>query len=275
MSEFEKRDGVLCALGADAAFIGLGLVIASTSSLGALTIGSLRILGAFPILSALLMSFTPSQAAELARQGWRGWGLSCLTATLLGVNIWLFGAAPLWGEADGLAQGYLLLPICLAALDFYRGEHVSRSTAWGMSLAALGIIHILVSAHHFSWVAIFIGVSMALYFDLHKRRGFSLLQRVVSDFALLVPFCGLILALHGNWRAIGEHLPATAALGGLTALAYLCYLKASKALSHTVFGVLSLLEPVGLAAIAVLLYHKPISFIDLALMISGAFLVAI
>jgi chloramphenicol-sensitive protein RarD len=229
-------------------------------------IGSLRIVGAFPLLLILLLSIEPIKARELLRWGWSEWRISCLTAALLGINIWLFAAAPLWGEADGLAQGYLFLPVCLAALDLYRGESLSKPVLCGIALATVGSMHSVLSAPHLS--------SMALYFDLHKRRALSLLQRVVSDFALLAPFCCVALAVYGDWDVIRVHWLAAVGLGGLTTLAYIFYLGASKALSHTVFGVLSLLEPVGLAVIAVVLYVKQVSYMDLALMVSGAVLVS-
>jgi chloramphenicol-sensitive protein RarD len=268
-----KRLGILYSVVCNIAFIVLGIITSFAQGMGATHIAALRIVGAVAVLLPIFLVFHRTQAVALLKMGWSEWAKSLATSLILGLNIWLFAAAPLWGDADGVAQGYLLLPIFLAALDLVRREPTSRLTYWGIGFALLGIAHTLWSAPHFSWVSLAISMSQTLYFYLHKKRSLSLMQRAISDFIWLVPLCVLSLSLYGGWSAASDHPVYAISFGVITATAYLFYLGASKELSHTVFGILMLLEPIGLAVVAVVLYQKDMSYLDISLMGLGALLV--
>jgi chloramphenicol-sensitive protein RarD len=268
-----KKLGIFYSIACNIAFIVLGIITSFAQDMGALNIAALRVIGAVVVLLPIFVVFYRGQAEALLKMGCSEWAKSLATSLILGLNIWLFAAAPLWGDAASVAHGYLLLPIFLAALDIFRREPTPVLTYCGIGFAILGIAHTLWSAPHFSWVSLAIAMSQTLYFYLHKKRSLSLMQRAISDFIWLAPLCVLSLSLYGGWAAASQHWGYAASFGAITAVAYLFYLGASKELSHTVFGILMLLEPIGLAVVAVVLYRKDMSYLDMSLMGLGALLV--
>ncbi|MCW3482072.1 EamA family transporter RarD [Neisseriaceae bacterium JH1-16] len=181
------------------------------------------------------------------------------SAALVGVQLWLFMWAPLHGRGLQVSLGYFLLPLTmvLAGRLVYR-DRLSRWQWLAAGCAALGVANELVRIGGLSWETLLVALGYPLYFMLRRRLGTDHLGGLWVDMLLLVPaalcFLGPApLAPFASHSVLWGLVPL---LGVISATALACYIFASRALSFSLFGLLSYVEPVLLVGVALLLGER-------------------
>ncbi len=224
-----------------------------------------RVLMTLPFTSALLLwrgqAGTLRQLLAQARTEAALAGLLLLSAALLGVQLWLFLWAPLQGRALPVSLGYFLLPLVmvLAGRLLYR-EQLSRLQWLATALAALGVAHELLRAGGVSWETALVALGYTAYFVLRRRLGSDHLAGHWLDMALLLP-AALWFVLRAPSALVllaGQpHLwLLVPLLGVVSAVALALYMAASRLLPLGLFGLLSYVEPVLLALVALALGER-------------------
>ncbi len=181
-----------------------------------------------------------------------------LSAALLGSQLWLFLWAPLHGRALAVSLGYFLLPLIMVlAGRVLFAERLTRGQMLAAALAVLGVLHELVTVGGLSWETWFVSIGYTVYFALRRRIGTAHIGGHWLDMAVLSPVA-LWFVMRGpsSLALAGEHahlwvlIPV---LGILSAVALALYMMASRLLPLGLFGLLSYVEPVLLALVALLL----------------------
>lgn len=184
--------------------------------------------------------------------------LLLLTTSILGVQLWLFLWAPLHGMALDVSLGYFLLPLTmvLAGQVFFR-DRLSALQKMAALCALIGVGNELILVGGVSWSTLVVALGYPIYFILRRRLGTDHLGGLWCELTLMLPVA-VLFALGGP-----EPLAALTAkpllylqipmLGIISALALVCYILASRLLPFSLFGLLSYVEPVLLAIVALLL----------------------
>ena len=180
------------------------------------------------------------------------------SAALLGVQLWLFMWAPLHGRALPVSLGYFLLPLVmvLAGRLLYR-ENLSRLQWLATLLAGLGVAHEVLRAGGMSWETWLVALGYTVYFVLRRQLATDHIGGHWLDMLLLVPAAlwfvqrapssvPLVLEQAHLWAMVPV-------LGVVSAVALALYMAASRLLPLGLFGLLSYVEPVLLAVVALLL----------------------
>lgn len=188
-----------------------------------------------------------------------GFALAVLfSAAMLGGQLWLFLWAPLHGRALAVSLGYFLLPLVMVlAGRVLFGERLTRGQQVATLLAAIGVLHELLTAGGLSWEVWFVALGYTVYFALRRRLSTDHLGGHWLDMALLVPAAlWFILRPPSSLGLVAEnpHLWALIPVMGIvSAVALALYMLASRLLPLGLFGLLSYVEPVLLALVALLL----------------------
>jgi chloramphenicol-sensitive protein RarD len=221
-----------------------------------------RVLCTLPFTTALLLALGQwPRVRALLRRVWRrpALGLALLgSAAMLGVQLWLFLWAPLHGRALPVSLGYFLLPLVmvLAGRALF-GERLSRLQWLAAALAGAGVAHEVARAGGVSWETWLVALGYTAYFVTRRRLrtdhlgghwlDMLLLAPAALWFALRAPSSLPLLAAHAHLWAL---VPV---LGVVSAVALALYMAASRWLPLGLFGLLSYVEPVLLALVALLL----------------------
>ncbi|MBS0509191.1 MAG: EamA family transporter RarD [Proteobacteria bacterium] len=221
-----------------------------------------RVLATLPFTTALLLALGQWRRVRLLvrrvqRQPSFALGLLA-SAALLGVQLWLFLWAPLHGRALPVSLGYFLLPLVmvLAGRVLYR-ERLTQLQWLATALAGLGVAHELLRAGGMSWETWAVALGYTVYFVLRRQLATDHLGGHWLDMLLLVPAALWFVARAPSSvdMVIGHrHLWAMVpVLGLVSAVALALYMAASRWLPLGLFGLLSYVEPVLLALVALAL----------------------
>lgn len=190
--------------------------------------------------------------------------LTC-NGLLLGVQLWIFGWAPVSGHGLDVALGYLLLPLIMVVVGrVIHREHLPRLQVAAVAAAAIGVISAIVLAGGISPAAVAVALGYPIYFELRARFQVNTPGALALELATLVPVA-IVLAFLQSWPATGT---AELALGLLTiglvsTVALLLYLRASELLPFGLFGLLTYVEPVLLAIVSITILRESLTPIDL------------
>lgn len=257
--------GLIASVGASVLFAAMYYLAPHLAPLDGEQIFGWRILSTLPFttLIVLFRGQWPRARAMFGRalrEPW--WGLAlCLSAALLGVQLWLFLWAPLQGRALPVSLGYFLLPLIMVlAGRWLFHERLSRLQWLAVGLAALGVAHEVLRSGGMSWETWLVAVGYTVYFVLRRKLGTDHLAGHWIDLLLLVPAAAwYVLRTPAStlYFASDPHLWAMVpALGVVSAVALALYMAASRLLALGLFGLLSYVEPVLLALAALLLGER-------------------
>lgn len=180
------------------------------------------------------------------------------SAALLGVQLWLFMWAPLHGKALPVSLGYFLLPLTLVlAGRILFQERLTRPQLLATVLASLGVCWELWRVGGLALETWIVCLGYPVYFALRRKLGTDHLGGHWLDMALLVPAALWFMAREPSslwqWQTT-PHLQAMLPLLGLvSAVGLALYMLASRWLPMGLFGLLSYVEPVLLALVALML----------------------
>ena len=163
------------------------------------------------------------------------------------------------------ALGYYVNPLLNVLMGvWFLGERLSRLKAIALVMAAVGVVVQAVVVGVFPWVGLILASTFCLYGFLRKQMAVSAVAGFfVETLVLLVPTT--LYVVTGMVRGDGAFLqngPDTFLLLGLgpfTALPLLFYAAAVRRIWYSTAGIVQYLTPSLAVALAVFVYHEPMS----------------
>lgn len=183
--------------------------------------------------------------------------LVCSSA-LLGAQQWLFMWAPLNGSALQVSLGYFLLPLSMLMVGrlLYRERLTTLQRAAALAAAA-GVAHAVFRAGGLSWEAMLVCLGFPAYFVLRKHLATDHLGGLWFDMLLTLPVATWLILRHPNTIESFSHrvalYPLIVVLGIVSAIAFMCYIVASRRLPLSLFGLLGYVEPVLMVGVALVI----------------------
>lgn len=180
-----------------------------------------------------------------------------LSASLVGVQLWLFMWAPVNGSGLPVSLGYFMMPLVMVILGrFVYGEQLSRWQLLAVIAALVGVANQVWQTGAVSWETFVVAIGYPLYFMLRRWQGNDHLGGIWCDMFLLLPMAGWFALGTGESGAFSQNDSLwwlVIGLGLISALALIFYLLSAKLLTFSLFGLLSYLEPVLLVFVSLLL----------------------
>ena len=227
-----------------------------------------RILLGLPMLAIIISRArgwpeVRSVAQRLRREP-RLMGLSVLCAFIIGIQLWLFVWAPVYGYALDVSMGYFLLPLVMVAIGRVAyGERLTPLQRVALGFALAGVLHELWLVGSLSWVTVLVALGYPPYFMLRRYLRLGSLSTLWFDMVFISPVALIVLLSQPVpvWQEFA-HYPRLFVLAPLIALisslALAAYLSASRVLPLGLFGILGYVEPVLLFMVAVVLLQEPV-----------------
>ncbi len=188
-----------------------------------------------------------------------------LSASLIGIQLFLFVWAPLHQRALDVSLGYFLLPLVMVVVGrvFYR-ERLTRTQTVAVLIALTGVLHELIRADSFSWVTAVVMLGYPPYFMLRRVLRTGSLSALWFDMLIMLP--AALFLLQGQEVSVWQQFslfPALFALipllGLISSAALISYISASRLLPLGLFGLLGYVEPVLLFWVAFLFLNEGLS----------------
>jgi len=181
-----------------------------------------------------------------------------VSATLLGVQLWLFMWAPLNGYSLDVSLGYFLLPLAMVLTGrIAYGERLSYLQKVAVFFASLGVLNELYQVGGFSWATLLVVIGYPTYFVLRKWLKTDNLGGLWLDMTLMLPVAFWFVWGGAQGFGVFDQYPWLSllipVLGLISASALVVYIIASRLLPFSLFGLLSYVEPVLLLGVALLL----------------------
>lgn len=196
---------------------------------------------------------------------WRFAGLLILSAALIGAQLWLFVWAPLHQKALDVSMGYFLLPLVMVVIGrlFYK-ERLSRMQTLAVAIAAVGVMHELITVNRFSWATALVMFGYPPYFMLRRYLRIGSFSTLWFDMALLTPAAVYVLYSQDLtvWHPFAVQprlLLLVPIMGLISSVALVSYISASRMLPLGLFGILGYVEPILLFWVALLLLNEPMT----------------
>ena len=188
-----------------------------------------------------------------------------LSASLFGIQTWLFVWAPIHHMALDVSLGYFLLPLIMVLVGriFYK-EKLSWVQSIAVAFAAIGVLHEFWRINSFSWATALVAFGYPPYFMLRRYLRVGALTSLWFDFTFLL-FPTTYILLSQDISLVTRFLEAprffwqVPLFGLLSSIALVSYLKASRLLPLGIFGLLGYVEPILLFWVAFLLLGEPIA----------------
>ncbi len=221
-----------------------------------------RVLATLPFTTTLLLALgqwprVRLLALRVRRQPLLAVGLVA-SAALLGVQLWLFLWAPLHGRALPVSLGYFLLPLVMVlAGRLLFAERLSALQWCAAVLAAAGVAHEVLRSGGMAWETWLVALGYTLYFVMRRRLRSDHLGGHWLDMTLLLPAAlWFVLRAPASTAVVAQHAHLwgmVPVLGLISAVALALYMAAARLLPLALFGLLSYVEPVLLALVALAL----------------------
>jgi chloramphenicol-sensitive protein RarD len=219
-----------------------------------------RILLTAPCLTLMILAMgrwnEVSTIFQRMRHERRFWGKRLISASLLGVQLWLFMWAPINGYGLDVSLGYFLLPLSMVILGRVAfGERLSGFQLVACLLAAVGIVNQIVIAQAITWPVLAVCLGYPGYFWLRRVTNTNTLGGLWFDMNLSLPLSlffiwqgGQVIeagteSMHLWWLVLGLGVISAAALG--------CQALSAPRMNLTLFGLLIYVEPVLLVFVSI------------------------
>ncbi|MFC8097805.1 EamA family transporter RarD [Streptomyces sp. NPDC057363] len=177
-----------------------------------------------------------------------------MDAALLWLQLWLFGWAPQTGHGLDLSLGYLILPLVMVLVSVtVHGETLSRLRIAAVVCAAVGVAVAVGIAGGLRWPTLLVALGFPLYFVSRRASGLDTAGAQLLELTAMLPFAVYVLAARPSFHVVADRprlLFGLLLLGLLSAAGFALYLKASRVLPFSLFGVLSYVEPVLLVLVS-------------------------
>lgn len=183
-----------------------------------------------------------------------------LTATLCGVQMWLFLWAPNSGKAIDVSIGYLLMPITMVIVGkFAYKEQLSKLKILAIILAFVGVMSSVVASASLSWASALVFLGYPAYFMVRKKYQISHIYSFVCEIALLLPVAVWFIS-QIELAPILEVNPRLYfylfLLGLFSGVALMSYTLASTLLPFNMLGLLGYVEPCVMMLVSFLIGER-------------------
>lgn len=179
-----------------------------------------------------------------------------LSSFLCTTQLWLFLWGPINGRGLQVSLGYFLLPLVMVLFGcvLYK-EKLSRWQMAAVVLAILGVGHEIWRIGGVAWETLYVAFAYPIYFFLRRKFGTDHLGGFWCDLLMVIPVACYLAFVHSDTSQLMGVYPhliwAVLGLGALSAMGLGSYILASRYLPFVIFGLLSYLEPILLAAASV------------------------
>lgn len=206
-----------------------------------------RVLWSVPIAGALLIWLGRTADLHDALRNPKMLGMACVTAALISVNWGIYVWAISVDRTVDAALGYYVNPLFSVFLGaVLLGERLTRTQVLALSLAAVAVLILFVSAARPPWLGLALTVSFGFYAYFKKslpigpNQGFLLEVLILAGPALLY-----LIWLGGDGHFVAS-VPDTWLLIGcgiVTAVPLLCYANGAKLLRLSSIAILQYIAP--------------------------------
>lgn len=189
---------------------------------------------------------------------------SFLSATLLGVNWFVYIWAVAHGRVVDASLGYFITPLVSVSLGvlFFR-ESLRAAQRLAIATAALGVGWLTLQFAQLPWVGLTLAFSFGSYAALRKRALLDAFDGLLLEQVLMLPLAAGYLA----WLAAGGHSWFQLGSGGqaallvltgpLSAVPLLMFAAGARKIPLSLVGVLQYISPTLQLLCGVLLWHEP------------------
>lgn len=184
------------------------------------------------------------------------WGKRLLSASLLGVQLWLFMWAPINGYALDVSLGYFLLPLAMVALGRVAfGDRLTWLQLAACLLALVGIVNQILIARAITWPVLAVCLGYPWYFWLRRVTNTNTLGGLWFDMSLNLPVSLIFIMQGGQVWGAGDGAPhllwLILGMGMISASALGCQALSAPRLNLALFGLLIYVEPVLLVLVSI------------------------
>lgn len=182
------------------------------------------------------------------------------TASLCGVQMWLFLWAPNSGKAIDVSIGYLLMPIVMVIVGkiAYK-ERLSRLKILAIIFAFVGVMSSILATGSLSWASALVFLGYPFYFMVRKKFQISHIHSFVCEIALLLPVAAWFVSQIdlAPVLAVNPNLYFYLFLLGLfSGVALSAYTLASAILPFNMLGLLGYVEPCVMMLVSFLIGER-------------------
>ena len=247
---YPNKSGLLYALGAHAFWGSMPLYLLLVQSVDPLEFIAWRVVFTLPLCVLFLaMSRGWTELGAVLRDR-RAVATLLGSATMVGVNWWLYVWAIHNGHVYAASLGYYILPLMMMLLGLVvLGEKLTRGQWWAVGLAGIGVGVLAVGALTTMWLSLSMAVTFGLYGLLRKTVNAGSLAGLTVETLILLPVALGIVAWHwttpaGPAFARGWEVGLAVALSGpMTAIPLMWFGIAARRLPYTVMGFLQFSSP--------------------------------
>jgi chloramphenicol-sensitive protein RarD len=244
------KSGLLYALGAHAFWGSMPLYLLLVQSVDPLEFIAWRVVFTLPLcvlFLAMSRGWTELRAVLRDRRA----VLTLLgSATMVGVNWWLYVWAIHNGHVYAASLGYYILPLMMMLLGLVvLGEKLSRRQWWAVALAGVGVGILAVGALTTMWLSLSMAVTFGIYGLLRKTVNAGPLAGLTVETLILLPVALGIVAWFWTTPAgpaLGQGWDVALAVawsGPMTAIPLMWFAIAARRLPYTVMGFLQFSSP--------------------------------
>lgn len=276
--------GILCSLLASLLFGGLYLLATFLRPLEGEDVFGFRMLVTLPFLFLAVVALGKrSEFIAFLQRIWREPKLIfalLISASLVGVQMWLFLWAPNANRAIDVSIGYLLMPITMVAVGkFVYNEYLSLTKWLAILFAVIGVASNILLTGKLSWASLLVCTGYPAYFMVRKKFGISHIHSFVVEVAMLTPIALYFISQVDlpNIQTVNPNIYFYLFLLGLmSGVALISYTIASTLVPFNMLGLLGYVEPCFMLLISFLIGERldPNSYLlMLCLMIAVSLLI--
>lgn len=276
--------GILCSLLASLLFGGLYLLATFLRPLEGEDVFGFRMLVTLPFLLLAVIALGKwSEFIAFLQRIWREPKLIfalLMSASLVGVQMWLFLWAPNANRAIDVSIGYLLMPITMVAVGkFVYNEYLSLTKWLAILFAVIGVASNILLTGKLSWASLLVCTGYPAYFMVRKKFGISHIHSFVVEVAMLTPIAFYFISQVDlpSIQAVNPNIYFYLFLLGLmSGVALISYTIASTLVPFNMLGLLGYVEPCFMLLISFLIGERldPNSYLlMLCLMIAVSLLI--
>lgn len=276
--------GILCSLLASLLFGGLYLLATFLRPLEGEDVFGFRMLVTLPFLLLAVIALGKwSEFIAFLQRIWREPKLIfalLISASLVGVQMWLFLWAPNANRAIDVSIGYLLMPITMVAVGkFVYNEYLSLTKWLAILFAVIGVASNILLTGKLSWASLLVCTGYPAYFMVRKKFGISHIHSFVVEVAMLTPIAFYFISQVDlpSVQTVNPNIYFYLFLLGLmSGVALISYTIASTLVPFNMLGLLGYVEPCFMLLISFLIGERldPNSYLlMLCLMIAVSLLI--